>query len=178
MPGNSRTGASPTAAIIDRQSARPLKKGASLDPPGYEAGSKIKGKKRHVLVETEGLLLCAFVHSAGIQDRGGGVLLMSTRFGLFLFLLKLNADGGYQGLKFQPGLADVCRQISVNIVNRCDVGTLIVLPRRWIVERTIAWLNRCRRLAKDRECLNRNALAVLRRAATRLTVRSICQSRI
>ena len=68
-------------------------------------GKKIKGKKRHVLVDTQGLLMQAIVHAADIQDRDGGVLLMATLFGLYPFLLKLYADGGYQGPKFRRGLA-------------------------------------------------------------------------
>lgn len=78
---------------------------------------------------------------------------------MFPFLLKIYADSGYQGTKFQDGLAAVCRQINVEIVKRSNTGKLVVLPKRRIVERTIAWLNRCRRLAKDWERLNRNALA-------------------
>ena len=125
-------------------------------------GKKIKGKKRHLLVDTQGLLLCAMVHAADVQDRDGGVLVMSTMFGLFPFLLKLYADGGYQGAKFQQELRRVCRQINVEIVKRSDAGKFAVLPKRWIVERTIAWLNRCQRLAKDWECLNRSGLRFLR----------------
>jgi transposase len=125
------------------------KRGISIDPPGYDAGKKIKGKKRHILVNAQGLLLHAIIHAAGIQDCDGGVLLMSTMFGLFPFLLKLYADSGYQGPKFKEGLAAVCKQINVEIVKRCAVGKFVVLPKRWIVERSIAWLNRCRRLAKD-----------------------------
>jgi transposase len=124
------------------------------------------------------LLLHAIVHAADIQDRDGGVLLMSTVFGAFPFLLKLYADSGYQGPKFQQGLAAVCRQIDVEIVKRSDAGKFVVLPKRWIVERTIAWLNRCRRLAKDWECLNRNALAFLRWASIRRMVRKLCQTTI
>lgn len=119
----------------------------------------------------------AIVHSADIQDRDGGVLLMSTLFGLFPFL-KLYADGGYQGTKFQNGLAHVCGQVNIEIVKRSDVGKFVVLPKRWIVERSIAWLNRCRRLAKDWECLNRNALAFLRWASVRLMVRKLCQIKV
>src|SRR5271157_3402670 len=74
---------------------------------------------------------------------------MSTLFGAFPFLLKLYADSGYQG----P------RHINLEIVRRSDIGKFVVLPKRWIVERTIVWLTRCRRLAKDWECLNRNGLA-------------------
>ena len=115
------------------------------------------------------------MHAADIQDRDGGVLLMSTMFGLFPFLLKLYADSGYRGPKFQEGLQRVCGQINVEIVKRSDIGKFVVLPKRWIVERTIAWLNRCRRLAKDWECLNRHALAFLRWASVRLMVRKLCK---
>jgi len=86
----------------------------------------------------------AIVHAADVQDRDGGVLLMASLFGLFPFLLKLYADSGYQGPKFQHGLSGVCQQVNVEIVKRSDVGRFVVLPKRWIVERTIAWLNRCR----------------------------------
>jgi transposase len=111
-----------------------------------------------------------------MQDRDGGVLLMSTMFGMFPFLLTLYADSGYQGPKFQEGLAAAYGQINVEIIKRSDVGRFVVLPKRWIVERSIAWLNRCRRLAKDWECLNRNALAFLRWASVRLLVRKLCQT--
>ena len=112
------------------------------------------------------MLLHALVHSADIQDRDGGVLVMATLFGLHPFLLKLYADGGYQGPIFQSAVRKILRQIDVEIVKRSDIAKgFAVLPKRWIVERTIAWLNRCRRLAKDWECLNRRALAFLRLAS-------------
>ena len=107
--------ASPTAGIIDSQSVKSAEKGAR-GPPGYDAAKKIKGKKRHVLVGTQGLLVQAIVHSADIQDRDGGVLLMSSLFGLFAFLLKLYADSGYAGPKVQDGLAQACAQVNVAIV--------------------------------------------------------------
>ena len=122
------------------------------------------------------MLLHALVHSADIQDRDGGVLVMATLFGLHPFLLKLYADGGYQGPIFQSAVRKILRQIDVEIVKRSDIAkTFVVLPKRWIVERTIAWLNRCRRLAKDWECLNRKALAFLRLASIRLMLRKPCQ---
>ncbi len=80
------------------------KKGRCIGPSGYDADKKIKGKKRHVLVDTQGLLMQAIIHAADIQDRDGGVLLMGSLFGLYPFLLKLYADGGYQGANFQAGL--------------------------------------------------------------------------
>ncbi len=170
--------ASPTAAIIDSQSVKSAEKGgAPIDPHGYDAGKKIKGKKRHLLVDTQGLVLLALVHSADIQDRDGGILLMSTMFGLFPFVLKLYADGGYQGPQFQAALRRVCPSVNVEIVKRSDAAKhFLVLPKRWIVERSIAWLNRCRRLAKDWECLNRRALAFLRLASIRLMLRKLCQN--
>ena len=120
----------------------------------------------------------SIVHSAGVQDRDGGVLLTATLFGMFPFLLKLYADTGYAGQNFQAGLKRVCRQVNVEIVKRSDAGKFVVLPKRWIVERTIGWLNRCRRLAKDWECLSRNGLAFLRWASVRLMVRKLGQTMV
>ncbi len=114
-----------------------------------------------------------------LQDGDGGVLLIRTLFGLFPFLIKLYAGGDYQGPQFQAGVKAALRQVSVTIVKRSDAAKrFVVLPKRWIVERTIGWLNRCRRLAKDWECLNCNALAFLRWASVRIMVRGLCQTRI
>jgi transposase len=120
-------------------------------------------------------LLHAIVHPADIQDRDGGVLVLSTLFGMFPFLQKLFADGGYQGPQFANAVVRILPSLDIEIVKRPDaaVGFKIV-PKRWIVERTIAWLNRCRRLAKDWECLNRKALAFLRLASIRLMLRKLC----
>ena len=118
----------------------------------------------------------AVVHRADVQDRDGGLLVMSTLFGLYPFLLKLYADGGYQGPAFQAGVRRVCRSVEVEIVKRSDAAKgFVLLPRRWVVERTIAWLNRCRRLAKDWECLTRKALAFVHLASIRLMLRKLCQ---
>lgn len=85
-------------------------KGASIDPLGHDAGKGIKGKKRHILVDTTGLMPQAIVHAADIQDRGGGAMLMATLFGLFPFLLKLYADGGCQKPEFRKAMAEVLRK--------------------------------------------------------------------
>jgi transposase len=149
-----------------------------VDPAGYDSGKKIKGKKRHLLVDTEGLVLQVIVHAADIQDRDGGALLLASLFGLFPFLRKLYADAGYQGPKFQTALKRVLRRVKREIVKRSDAAKgFVVLPKRWIVERTIAWLNRCRRLAKDWENLTRKALAFVRLASIRLMVRKLCKGR-
>ena len=168
--------ASPTAAIIDSQSVKSAEKGgASIDPHGFDAGKLIKGKKRHVLVDTQGLLLQATVHSASVQDRDGGVLLLSTLFGRFPYLEKLYADSAYQGPIFSKALANILSQVKIEIVKRSDQAKGFVrLPKRWIVERSIAWLNRCRRLAKDWENLNLTGLIFLRFASIRLMLRRLC----
>jgi transposase len=100
---------------------------------------------------------------------------LETLFGLFPFLRKLFADSGYQGPKFQKALARTLPQLETEIVRRSDRAKgFEVLPRRWVVERTLAWLNRCRRLAKDWENLSRNALAFLKLASIRLMLRKLC----
>ena len=126
--------------MCDRQSEREelRKRGASIDPPGYDAGKKIKGKKRHILVDTLGLMLHAIVHSADIQDRDGGGLLLKTLFGRFPFVTKLFADGGYQGPVFARAAAQALPGLSVEIVKRSDTAKgFEVLPKRWVVERSL-----------------------------------------
>jgi transposase len=94
----------------------------------------------------------AIVHAADIQDRDGGALVMATMFGLYPFLLKLYADGGYQGPVFRDAVTKILARVNVEIVKRSDQAKgFVVLPKRWVVERTFAWLGRCRRLAKDWE---------------------------
>ena len=117
----------------------------------------------------------AIVHAADIQDRDGGALLMATLFGMFPFLLKLYADGGYQGPVFQRAMQKIMSRVNVEIVKRSDQAkAFVVLPQRWIVERTLAWLGRCRRLARDWENFNQKALAFLRLASIRLMLRKLC----
>ena len=163
--------------LCDRQPEREErgKRGARIDPSGYDAGKKIKGKKRHILVDTLGLLLHAIVHPADIQDRDGGVLVLSTLFGAYPFLLKLFADAAYQGPQFAQAVAKHLPKLAVEIVKRSDKAKgFEALPKRWVVERTLAWLNRCRRLAKDFENLADNALAFLQLASIRLMLRRLC----
>lgn len=122
-------------------------------------------------------MLHALVHAADIQDRDGGALVMATLFGMFPFLSKLYADAGYQGPKFQKAVRRVLREVNVAIVKRSDKAKgFVVLPKRWVVERTLAWLNRCRRLAKDWECLNQRARGFLLLASIRLMIRRLSRT--
>ena len=115
------------------------------------------------------------VTAADVQDRDGGILLLVTLFGLFPFLKKLFVDSAYSGPIFRDALAKILPGLEIEIVKRSEQSQgFVVLPKRWIVERTLAWLNRCRRLAKDWENLNRNALAFLKLASIRLMLRKLC----
>jgi transposase len=117
----------------------------------------------------------AVVHSADVQDRDGGILLLTTLLGRFPYLEKLFADGAYQGPIFAAAVAKTLSRVKIEIVKRSDQAKgFVTLPKRWIVERTIAWLNRCRRLAKDWENLNFTALIFLRLATIRLMLRRLC----
>ena len=123
------------------------------------------------------MLLRGLVTPADVQDRNGGLALLATLFGLFPFLKRLFADSAYEGPIFETELASILPRLKTEIVKRSDqVKGFVVLPRRWIVERTIAWLNRCRRLAKDWENLNRTALAFLKLASIRLMLRKLCNA--
>ena len=164
----------PTAAIIDSQSVKSAeKRGASIDPHSFDAGKKIKGKKRHVLGDTQGLMLHAILHPADIQDRDGGGLLRAMLFGLHPFLTRLYADAGYQGPRFADAVKQAMGQLQIEIVRRSELHRFVVLPKRWLVERTIAWLNRYRRLSKDWDNHSRTKLAFLHLASIRLMLRKL-----
>lgn len=151
------------------------KRGATIDPAGFDAGKQVKGKKRHVLVDTLGLLLHALVHPASLQDRDGGIELLTTLAARFPLLARLFADGAYRGPQFREGVARLRPQLVTEIVTRSDqVKGFVALPKRWIVERTLAWLNRNRRLAKDFENRMRYALAFVHLASIRLMSRKLC----
>jgi len=128
-----------------------------------------------LITDTTGLPMHAIVHPADVQERDGGIYALSTMFGLYPFLTVVFADGGYRGPKFRQALAAAMPGLTANIVKRSDRAKgFELVPRRWVVERTIAWLNRCRRLAKDFENLSFMAVAFLRFASIRLMVRKLC----
>jgi transposase len=141
--------AEPTAAIIDSQSVR----GAETVPRtsrGYDAGKKINGRKRHIAVDTTGLLLVLLITAASVQDRDAARLLLTGLRTCFPSSAKVWADGGYTGKLVEWATTNL--RLAINIVRKlAGQTTFQPLPRRWVVERTFSWINRCRRTVRDYE---------------------------
>lgn len=142
---------------------------------GYDAGKKVKGRKLHALVDTEGLPLRVVVHSAGVQDRDGAALVLDKIRARFPWLELVWADGGYNARQVNAAVAQV-PTLRMEIVKRSDdMKGFVVLPRRWVVERTFSWFGRNRRLAKDYENLVETLAAFVSIASIQLALRRLAR---
>jgi transposase len=161
----------PTAAILDSQS---VKSDCHAGLVGYDAAKRIKGRKRHLLVDTLGLVLGVWITAANTTERDGAQALLSRVLAWFNWLRLLWVDGGYSGAAFAAFVKGLRPKLEVHVVKRSDdTDGFKVLPRRWIVERTFGWLMRHRRLVRDYETTETSAAAWIYVAMIRIQLRRL-----
>ena len=161
----------PTAAILDSQSVKSDCHGGAV---GYDAAKNIKGRKRHLLVDTLGLVLGVLVTPANTTERNGAQMLLQGLLGWFTWLRILWVDGGYSGPAFANWVASIRSKLKVEVVRRSDQAPgFKLLARRWVVERTFGWLMRHRRLVRDYEKKESSAESFVYIAMIRIQLRRL-----
>lgn len=161
----------PTAAILDSQSVKSAGHGGDV---GYDAAKRIKGRKRHLLVDTLGLVLGVAVTPASTPERDGAQAVLARPLAWFTRLRRLWVDGGYTGATFAEWVKERRPQLEVEVVKRSDdTSGFKVLPRRWVVERTFGWFMQHRRLVRDYEKTESSAEAFVYLAMIRIQLRRL-----
>lgn len=161
----------PTAGCLDSQS---VKASAHRGVRGYDGGKQIMGRKRHILVDTMGLLLVVIVTAASVSDPQGAKLLLRRLGGGGKKLRRIWVDGTYRGMLLEWVLEHY-QFLLQPVMHATKQKGFVVLPRRWVVERTFAWLTQCRRLSKDYEVLPRSSEALIYLAMTRVMLRRLAR---
>ena len=156
--------AEPTVGIIDAQSVKNTL--VSSEDKGFDAGKKIKGIKRHIIVDTLGLVLAVVIQGASVQDRDGAVDVVKKMLEGWKKVIKIFADGGYRGELIKTIKTKF--KIELEIIKRDELHTFKILPKRWIVERTFAWIDTNRRNSKNYERLNNTSVAMVHLSAIRI----------